>query len=195
MEPPARPKALALLQAARYPQLYVWFIFVSALDLMLTWVVLYFGGREVNLLADFILDRWALTGMVIYKFVLVVVVIFICEIVGHYRIKLGRNLARFAVAITFLPVIVAFIHLLAAIQGHPGFQDIPLGEKEPAAPISMSQEYDSNLDRISPEDLVIPPLVPCLPPTLVGGQRPRTLFFEPASAGPPQRTQPVGKPG
>lgn len=146
MEPPARPKALALLQAARYPQAYVWFIFVSALDLMLTWVVLYFGGREVNLLADFILERWTLTGMVIYKFVLVVFVIFICEIVGHYRAKAGRNLARFAVAITLLPVIVAFIHLLAAIQGHPGFHDVPLGEEETAAPVSILRECDSNPD-------------------------------------------------
>ena len=74
-----------LLRAARYPQAYVWFIFVSALDLMMTWVVLYFGGREVNVLADYILDRWALPGMVVYKFTLVVLVIFICEVVGHYR--------------------------------------------------------------------------------------------------------------
>ena len=147
MEPPARPKALALLQAARYPQLYVWFIFVSALDLMLTWVVLYFGGREVNLLADFILQRWALTGMVIYKFMLVVLVIFICEVVGYYRAKAGRNLARFAVAITLLPVIVAFIHLLAAVQGRPGFHDVPLGAEEPAPPTSMLQERDSSLER------------------------------------------------
>ena len=142
MEPPARPKVLALLQAARYPQAYVWFIFVSALDLMLTWVVLYFGGREVNLLADFILQRWALTGMVIYKFMLVILIIFICEVVGYYRAKAGRNLARFAVAITLLPVIVAFIHLLAAIQGHPGFHDVPLGAEEPAPPISMLQQRD-----------------------------------------------------
>ncbi len=37
--------------------------------------------------------------------------------------------------------------------------------------------------KISREDIVISPLMLCLPPTLVGGQRPRTLFLEPASAG------------
>ena len=43
-----QPKSsrIPLFRVARYPQAYVWFIFVSALDLMMTWVVLYFGGRE-----------------------------------------------------------------------------------------------------------------------------------------------------
>ncbi len=108
---------IPLLRAARYPQAYVWFIFVSSLDLMMTWVVLYFGGREVNVLADYILDRWALTGMVVYKFTLVVFVIFICEIVAHHRPRLGRRLSIFAVLITFVPVIIAFTHLLGAVYG------------------------------------------------------------------------------
>ena len=110
-----RTKVIALWQAARYPQAYVWFIFVSALDLMMTWVVLYFGGREVNALADFILQRWQLAGMVVYKFALVVFVICICEIVGHFRSKLGRRLAWFGVLITLVPVIVAFSHLLVDV--------------------------------------------------------------------------------
>lgn len=107
----------ALLRVARYPQAYVWFIFVSAMDLMMTWVVLYFGGREVNVLADYILDRWALPGMVVYKFALVVFVIFICEIVGQYRPRLGRRLSIFAVVITLVPVIIAFTHLLTVVYG------------------------------------------------------------------------------
>jgi hypothetical protein len=114
-----QPKSngIPLLRAARYPQAYVWFIFVSALDLMMTWVILYFGGREVNLLADYILERWALTGMVIYKFALVILVIFICEIVGQHRPRLGRRLSIFAVLITLVPVIIAFTHLLGARFG------------------------------------------------------------------------------
>ena len=108
---------IPLLRNALYPQAYVWFIFVSALDLMMTWVVLYFGGREVNVLADYILDRWALPGMVVYKFALVIFVIFICEVVGHHRPRLGRRLSIFAVLITLVPVIIAFTHLLAARFG------------------------------------------------------------------------------
>ena len=112
-----------LLRAARYPQAYVWFIFVSALDLMMTWVVLYFGGREVNVLADYILERWALPGMVVYKFTLVVFVILICEIVGQKRHRLGRRLSIFAVAITLVPVIIAFTHLLGAVYGPQPAED------------------------------------------------------------------------
>ena len=114
-----QPKSnrIPLLRVARYPQAYVWFIFVSAMDLMMTWIVLYFGGQEVNVLADYILDRWALTGMVVYKFSLVVFVIFLCEVIGHYRPRLGRRLSIFAVFITLVPVIIAFTHLLGAVYG------------------------------------------------------------------------------
>ncbi len=113
----SRPRLLTLFKAARYPQRYVWFIFVSALDLMMTWVVLYFGGQEVNALADYILHRWALPGMVVYKFTLVVFVILICEVVGHYRPRQGKRLATFAVLITLVPVIIAFTHLLGVVYG------------------------------------------------------------------------------
>ncbi len=116
MDPPEGNR-IPLLRVARYPQAYVWFVFASALDLMMTWVVLYFGGQEVNVLADYILDRWALTGMVFFKFALVVFVIFICEVVGHYRPRLGRRLSIFAVLITLVPVIIAFTHLLGAVYG------------------------------------------------------------------------------
>ncbi len=108
---------IPLLRTARYPQAYVWFIFVSALDLMMTWVVLYFGGREVNVLADYVLNRWALPGMVVYKFALVIFVIFICEVVGQHRPRLGRRLSIFAVVITLVPVVIAFTHLLGAVYG------------------------------------------------------------------------------
>ncbi len=126
-----------LLRAARYPQAYVWFIFVSAMDLMMTWVVLYFGGREVNVLADYILDHWALPGMVVYKFALVIFVIFICEIVGQYRPRLGRRLSIFAVVITLVPVVVAFTHLLGAVYGpQPAAEDTT----DPAAIIESMPE-------------------------------------------------------
>ena len=119
----AKSNRFSLLRAARYPQAYVWFIFASALDLMMTWVVLYFGGREVNVLADYILDRWALPGMVVYKFALVVFVIFICEVVGQYRPRLGRRLSIFAVVITLVPVIISFTHLLGAVYGPQPAED------------------------------------------------------------------------
>lgn len=36
----------------RFQNEYVWFVFFSAMDVMLTWVILWRGGREVNPIAD-----------------------------------------------------------------------------------------------------------------------------------------------
>ena len=140
MDPP-KSNSFPLFRAARYPQAYVWFIFVSAMDLMMTWVVLYFGGREVNVLADYILDRWALPGMVVYKFALVVFVIFICEVVGHHRDRLGRRLSIFAVVITLVPVIIAFTHLLGAVYGP---QPVEEGATEPPAILDSMPEVSGD---------------------------------------------------
>ena len=35
-----------------YENHYTWFVLVSALDIMLTWLVLHAGGREANAIAD-----------------------------------------------------------------------------------------------------------------------------------------------
>lgn len=149
-----RSKAIALFQATRYPQEYLWFVFISALDLMMTWVVLYFGGAEVNALADYILQRWALLGMVVFKFVLVIVVICICEVVGHYRGRAGRLLARFAVIITLLPVVIAFTHLLAAVYGEGSAErDVPVAEASGSPRATTTQPASQPQQRIQVDRL------------------------------------------
>ena len=90
-----------------YENHYTWFVLVSALDLMLTWVVLQAGGREANALAATILTNYGLEGMVIFKFALVVLVIVLCEIVGRRNRDAGRKLASWAVALTCVPLLVA----------------------------------------------------------------------------------------
>jgi hypothetical protein len=99
---------------ALYPNAYVWFIFVSAMDLFLTTVVLYFGGREVNVLANSVLMAWGLRGLAVFKFAMVVVVIGCCELIGRQRPRTGRWLARFAVGVTAIPVVLALSQLLLA---------------------------------------------------------------------------------
>jgi hypothetical protein len=106
---PAPSRRLAL-----YPNEYVWFIFVSAMDLFMTNIVLHFGGEEVNPLARSVLMTAGLRGLVVFKFALVIVVIVCCEIIGRKQARTGRWLARFAVGITALPMVLAFIQLLAA---------------------------------------------------------------------------------
>lgn len=92
-----------------YENTYVWFIFASALDIMLTWVVLALGGRETNGVADAALRHFGLRGLVLFKFAIVTFVIGVCEIVGHHNRAAGRRLAEWAVAVTFIPVGVALM--------------------------------------------------------------------------------------
>lgn len=110
-ESPPRDDAGAGLHML-YPQAYTWLILVSALDIMFTWVVLHFGGREVNLLADLIIDSSGLWGLLVFKFGLVVLSIVICEEVGRRRRETGKRLSWLAVVISATPVIAAIVQLL-----------------------------------------------------------------------------------
>jgi len=92
---------------ALYPEAYTWLVFVSALDVMFTWVILFLGGRELNALAAVIIRRGGLAAMVAFKFGLVVFVIVLCEIVGRRSPKAGRGLAYCGVVISALPVVVS----------------------------------------------------------------------------------------
>lgn len=99
-----------------YPDLYTWFVFVSALDVMMTWLVLYFGGSEVNLFADYIIERYGPGGVVLFKFSPVVFVIVICELVGRHRLDMGRRLASWAIAFPAAAVAFACVQLLVATR-------------------------------------------------------------------------------
>ena len=98
----------------RHQNAYTWFVFLSAMDLMLTWIILHYDGREVNPLADWIVARMDLWGLVAFKFSLVSLVVVLCETIGRHRPALGRFVARFAVVITAVPVGYAFFLLLRA---------------------------------------------------------------------------------
>ena len=100
----------------RYPNLYVWLVFVSALDIMLTWVVLHLGGSEANPLAAGVLERWGLPGMVAFKMALVSLAIVIGEAVGKRNEPLGRRFVCYAIAISAFPVVLA----LLLIRRHGG---------------------------------------------------------------------------
>ena len=86
---------------------YVWFVFVSALDIMLTWVVLHLGGREANALANAIIYRYGLPGLVVFKFALVVIVVLICEFVGRRKHESARLLLSVGIMVTCMPVVLA----------------------------------------------------------------------------------------
>lgn len=89
----------------RYQEQYVWLIFVSSLDIMLTWQILRSGGEEVNPVAKLVIDMWGLGGAVAFKFALMLFVIVSCEVVGRVRDKVARRLIYFAIAISAFPPI------------------------------------------------------------------------------------------
>ena len=95
-----------------YPSTFLWYVFVSVLDLMFTRVVLSFGGREINAIANHVLQRWDLPGLVLFKFTLVFLVICICEYVGRRRYRTGLYVLQWAVGLTWIPVLLSILLLL-----------------------------------------------------------------------------------
>ncbi len=108
-----------LRRPALFPTLYTWYVFASALDLMLTWVILHHGGREANAVANWIIERHDLMGIVFFKFAIVMLVILICEIVGRVRYPTGLLLARCAVALGFFPVIIGTAEVVRLVLIEP----------------------------------------------------------------------------
>lgn len=121
-------RAMPFLSVALYPNNYVWYIFLSSLDLMFTWLILHAGGREVNALAAWIIEAYNVRGLVAFKFLAVVFVVLICEIVGRRRWVTGLMVARWAVALSAFPVLVGGMHLLRLVlQAHDEAGMLPPG--------------------------------------------------------------------
>ncbi len=96
----------------RYQNAYLWFIFVSSLDIILTWVILRKGGVEVNPIAELVIDSWGLPGAIGFKFALMLFVIISCEIVGRTRDALARKLILVGILISSFPVVWSVTLLL-----------------------------------------------------------------------------------
>jgi len=95
-----------------YPGAYLGFVLLSALDVALTWCVLILGGIELNYLAGAVIVYWDKSGLLVYKFCLVTLVIVCCEVIGRARHTTGRRLSRFAVAISAVPIVMAVVQLM-----------------------------------------------------------------------------------
>ncbi len=122
-EPAQGPIAARRRWAVRYPNAYVWFVFLAALDIMLTYLILHpvlfardatmteSRGTEANVVAGWVIERWDVPGMVAFKFALVAVVVILCEVIGRHRDATGRRIAEWAVAVTVIPVLVALVQM------------------------------------------------------------------------------------
>ena len=111
--PPDRP-GWRSLPPMRYQNTYVWIVFFSFMDVLLTLVILWLGddaATEINPVAWFVIDGWGgvhgfgMAGATGLKFTLVVLAIVICEIVGRSSDRKGRYLARTLACIAAAPVV------------------------------------------------------------------------------------------
>ena len=88
------------------------------MDLIMTWIIIrHHGGYEANPIADFMITRFGSTGLVVFKFAIVVFVIVVCEIVGRQDDGRGRWLARLGVGISALPLCVSLFLVLRNLAG------------------------------------------------------------------------------
>ncbi len=77
-----------------------WFVLVGALDVFLTYILLRASNEgfsrsiviEGNPIARWVLSRWGMNGMVLFKFAMIAVVVTIAEVVGRSRPNTARGL-------------------------------------------------------------------------------------------------------
>ncbi len=77
-----------------------WFVLAATLDVVMTFLVLRFSAEgqtrstftESNPVARWVLSRWGIQGMVIFKLLMTALVVVIAEVVGTVRPQLARAL-------------------------------------------------------------------------------------------------------
>lgn len=93
-----------------YPDCYVWYVFVSALDIMLTTFVLkHLGMKEANTFAQWSINQFGTWGLIGLKFLSVALVIMICEYIGRRERPRGRRLAIIAIILSVFPITAALV--------------------------------------------------------------------------------------
>lgn len=103
------------LPPMRYPNLYTWLLLASALDVILTLLVLYiWDGGEVNPVAAAVISHLGFQWAIVFKFATVLLVIMICEHVGRKSDASGRRLAAMALLISTFVVGYTFVLLFRA---------------------------------------------------------------------------------
>ena len=119
LRPPVRPRWLSLPQM-RYQNAYVWILFFSSLDVILTYVILRRNDgstQEVNPIAQVVIEAWGgmdgfgMAGASVLKFALVALAIVICEVVGRTNDRKGKYLAWVLAGIAAVPVVWSLILL------------------------------------------------------------------------------------
>ena len=93
------------------------FILANALDAIMTRLLLNFPQfRESNVIADYILDRFGMPGMIAFKFIIVTVVVLIAQIIAPRKLHVARYLLIGGTIIVF-GVVIYSCYLWVAYSG------------------------------------------------------------------------------
>ncbi len=95
-----------------YTRWYAWLLIASALDIVMTAMVLSLGGIELNPLAAAVIGRFGMHGATAYKFALIILVIVLCEVIGRHKPHWGRSIAGFATIGPFAAAILGYFLVL-----------------------------------------------------------------------------------
>lgn len=100
-----------------YEDEYIWLAILSAIDVVLTFFYLQFGGQLVSPFVDAVLNEAGLYGLLMIKLLFVTIVVMGCETLGHRRASLGRKV----ITLVNLLAVVAVVHVVYAIVLHNWF--------------------------------------------------------------------------
>lgn len=105
-------------RALLYQDHYSWYLLAASLDVMVTTAIIeHFNGREVNKLANHLIEQYGLWGLVGLKFSTVIFVIMVCEFLGRRNFAKGKRLATLAIVISALPVGLGLIQVYLWSRG------------------------------------------------------------------------------
>ncbi|MEM9882013.1 MAG: DUF5658 family protein [Planctomycetota bacterium] len=103
--PDVHARTFTVNRSLKFPWLYTAIIAAGTLDVLLTGILLALGGREINPLAAAILEHYGFAGMVVFKYLIVGLVILMCDFVADRDWRKARVLAIALIGIKASPVI------------------------------------------------------------------------------------------
>ncbi len=105
-----------------------WFVFVSALDIFATYVLLRDGNFvESNPIAQFFFNGWGIKGMIYFKLGMVALICTIAHVVSLQKPLWSQRLLQFATIV--VAIVVAYSVLLLVRHGQ-SFRGLSEGEMD-----------------------------------------------------------------
>jgi hypothetical protein len=101
-----------LARPVRFAHIYPWYLLVAVADIVITWIILTHGGRELNTIAAWAWSGWGAAGLAVLKFATVALVVVICELIAELSEVAGRRLAQWAVILSMTPIVFVAAQLV-----------------------------------------------------------------------------------